>query len=256
MSNNPFAILKDYPQEGPAVPERTKVVRTKDHHESGTGRVDKTKRQGKGPSNWGNEVDDFKNNRGPIEEKVETEEKAQEGAEEKKEEVKKVEYKPAFGLFDDSEDEEIHYAEKPSKSEARVDAKFIPILSKKAVKDIIIKKEEEVEEFEVGFLNSKEAIKTEFKDRLNNKPRGPKGQFQRRNDESRPPRRNDDRPPRRERPAEEKAEGQKPVEGEEKKRNHPKAPRDQRPGNVQHQRTQGGHQGNKPRFTMAQFPSL
>ena len=55
-----FAVLKDYPAEGPEVPEREKIVRKKDKHESGTGRKDKTKKEGKGLGNWGNPEDDIK----------------------------------------------------------------------------------------------------------------------------------------------------------------------------------------------------
>ena len=55
-----LAVLKDYPAEGPEVPDREKIVRKKDKHESGTGRRDKTKRDGKGKGNWGNPEDDIK----------------------------------------------------------------------------------------------------------------------------------------------------------------------------------------------------
>jgi hypothetical protein len=53
-----FAVLQDYPKEGPEMPEREKLKRAKDRHESGTGRRDREKRQGRGQSNWGNPIDD------------------------------------------------------------------------------------------------------------------------------------------------------------------------------------------------------
>jgi hypothetical protein len=54
----PLASLDGYPPEGPPIPEREKVVRTKDRHEPGTGRRDREKRQGRGPSNWGDPIGD------------------------------------------------------------------------------------------------------------------------------------------------------------------------------------------------------
>lgn len=60
LMSDKLAVLKDYPKDGPEVPEREKIVRTKDRHESGTGRRDKTKRQGKGAGNWGDPKDDVK----------------------------------------------------------------------------------------------------------------------------------------------------------------------------------------------------
>ena len=56
-----FAILKDYPKEGPPVPEREKVVRAKNKHEPGNGRRDKEKRDGHGAGNWGDPIKDQMN---------------------------------------------------------------------------------------------------------------------------------------------------------------------------------------------------
>ena len=58
--SNKFEVLKGYPVKGPKVPDREKIIRMKDRHESGTGRKDKTKRNGKGRGNWGNPEDDYK----------------------------------------------------------------------------------------------------------------------------------------------------------------------------------------------------
>jgi hypothetical protein len=58
MSSHPLAALSGYPPEGPPIPEREKVTRAKDRHEPGTGRRDRQKRQGRGPSNWGDPIDD------------------------------------------------------------------------------------------------------------------------------------------------------------------------------------------------------
>ena len=53
-----FKVLENYPKEGPPVPEREKVHREKNKHESGTGRRDREKREGRGKDNWGNDLDD------------------------------------------------------------------------------------------------------------------------------------------------------------------------------------------------------
>ena len=60
VMSDKFEVLKDYPKDGPEMPEREKIVRNKDRHESGTGRKDKTKRSGKGAGNWGSPEDDIK----------------------------------------------------------------------------------------------------------------------------------------------------------------------------------------------------
>jgi len=73
-----FDILKDYPAEGPANPERTKIVREKDRHEPGNGRRDKTKRDGRGPSNWGDPKEDVKYLNEGLEEDLEEEEEIEE----------------------------------------------------------------------------------------------------------------------------------------------------------------------------------
>lgn len=76
IMSDKFAVLEGYPKDGPEVPERTKVERAKDRHESGTGRKDKVKRGGRGPSNWGNPEDDLKHPEDfePQEENLEEEE--------------------------------------------------------------------------------------------------------------------------------------------------------------------------------------
>ncbi|EAY07022.1 hypothetical protein TVAG_174920 [Trichomonas vaginalis G3] len=68
-----LAVLKDYPKDGPEMPEREKIVRQKDRHDPGNGRRDKTKRQGNGAGNWGDPKDDIKyiNDHEPQEDELE-----------------------------------------------------------------------------------------------------------------------------------------------------------------------------------------
>jgi len=73
-----FDILRDYPPEGPPIPERSKIIREKDHHEPGNGRRDKTKRGGRGPSNWGDPKDDAKYLKDGVGEEEEEEEEVEE----------------------------------------------------------------------------------------------------------------------------------------------------------------------------------
>ena len=69
-----FAVLQDYPKEGPPIPEREKVQRKKDKHDPGNLRRDKTKRGGKGKDNWGTPEDDLKYLNEGLEEDYEEEE--------------------------------------------------------------------------------------------------------------------------------------------------------------------------------------
>ncbi|KAK8845015.1 hypothetical protein M9Y10_021191 [Tritrichomonas musculus] len=102
MSNKKeaFAVLDNYPKDGPEMPERGKVHREKNKHESGTGRRDREKREGRGQSNWGNALDDQLAEQHHHEE----EEYDDEHAETPKEHQ---EFKPAGEYFkDDDENEE------------------------------------------------------------------------------------------------------------------------------------------------------
>ncbi|OHT13880.1 hypothetical protein TRFO_15906 [Tritrichomonas foetus] len=63
-----FAVLEGYPKDGPEMPEREKVHREKNKHESGTGRRDREKREGRGQSNWGNPLDDVNHSHSDCEE--------------------------------------------------------------------------------------------------------------------------------------------------------------------------------------------
>ena len=100
MSNKKeaFAALDGYPKDGPEMPEREKVHRDKNKHESGTGRRDREKREGRGQSNWGNALDDQLADY--HEEDNEEVEEPQENPTEKKD------FKPAAKYFEDDDDNE------------------------------------------------------------------------------------------------------------------------------------------------------
>lgn len=96
-----FAVLDDYPKDGPDMPEREKVQRKKDKHDPGTGRRDREKREGRGPSNWGNPMDDTRQ----FPEEHDDEEEMAEAPAEKA----KTDYVPADQYFskDDEDGEKI-----------------------------------------------------------------------------------------------------------------------------------------------------
>lgn len=266
--SNPFAILADYPAEGPAVPQREKIVRQKDRHESGTGRRDKTKREGRGPSNWGNPADDAK----PAtkrEQRVAKDEAdaSAEPVEEQIEEKSAPQYVSAAQFFDDDEDEEfVGVPQKATKADKAIASKYLDIMSNKAKKQAVVKEEVEEDEniIETNFLSTEQAQEEARKRAESRPPRR----------DSRPPRR-DNRKPRQERPTERKEEapkaegdaparkfarqprkeGEKPQERGQRppRRDDNKRPRDQRTGNVQHQRNQGN---NHSKFSLDNFPSL
>ncbi|KAH0787584.1 lipid phosphate phosphatase 2-like isoform X1 [Histomonas meleagridis] len=115
MSKPGFEILKDYPKEGPEVPERQKVHREKDRHVSGTGRTDRIKRQGRGPSNWG---DPIKDSLAANEEVIEEEEL---GEEEEEHNGEQKEYVNPSQYFEDDDKEE---GKKQVKKVMKVDPKY------------------------------------------------------------------------------------------------------------------------------------
>lgn len=102
--SNPLAALEGYPKEGPEVPDREKVKREKDRHESGTGRRDREKRGGKGPANWGDPIKDQLAAEADADEDVPEEQGQQESGE------KKNYTAPDFG--DDDDEEEAKHAPK------------------------------------------------------------------------------------------------------------------------------------------------
>ena len=145
--SNPFAILADYPADGPAVPEREKVRRDKNKHVPGTGRRDKVKREGRGASNWGNALEDR-----PV--VVDQEAPVQGEVEESTQQ-----FEPAINFFDsDSEDEFVPQVVKPV---AKIPKQFEGMI---AVRDTDRHEtkyvsDDEEEAFEFGFLNTQEALK-------------------------------------------------------------------------------------------------
>ncbi|EAY12189.1 hypothetical protein TVAG_003950 [Trichomonas vaginalis G3] len=268
--SNPFAILADYRKEGPAVPEREKIVRQKDRHESGTGRRDKTKREGRGMSNWGQPGDEAK----PAtkrEQRVAKEEADAAAEPVEEQEEAKPQFVAASQFFDNDEDEEVvGVPQKATKADKAVDNKYLQIMTLEAKKHAVVKEEQEEDEnvLETQFLTTEQA-------RAQRAAQQNKGHPQKRDFHG--PRRNTDRKPRQERPERKegeapKAEGEAPQrkfartprnQGEapkgerpqrQQRRDDAKKPRDQRPGNVQHQRNAA--QNKVGRLDISNFPSL
>ena len=256
--SNPFAILADYPKEGPAAPEREKVHRQKDHHESGTGRRDRTKREGRGPANWGNPRDDTRVNKKAdrIDAITEQDQLPVEDS------TPKINYVPASQFFDDSDDEDVAGQPVVGKAQKAIDPQFLAIMTEKAKKQVVAKEqsdEDEDNQLDTNFLSTEQALRQRQNQQRSRPPRGGRGGRGPRRDGERPPRRDDDRPPRRDgngparkfgdRPREgQKPEGQK---NERQPRHNDRKPRDQRNSGVQHQRVNGGRT-----FTSSDFPSL
>lgn len=240
-SSNPFAILADYqdPTEKPV--QREKVIRKKNKHESGAGYRSTTKREGRGKDNWGNALDDAK--RGDLVEPQATEE----GAEKKDEEPKPV-YTAAFQYFDDSDEEEPFKITREGKAVQKIPEQYASMIAKKKKTVKYIAVEEEKDEIETGFLNSQEALK-QRQQRVNN--------FRNNNTNARrgrPQQQRKPAAPRQAKPAA-PAAAQKAEQPAEKRRPANSKPRDQRPGNVQHQRTNNA--GKKPgNLNIKNFPAL
>jgi hypothetical protein len=264
--SNPFAILSDYPEEGPAMPEREKIVRTKDRSESGTGRRDRTKRDGRGPSNWGNPADDHKVNlkAEKIEEKLEGEEQKE-----------VVEEKPKIQYVDPSQffmDEEKVERPKNVKKESQVEVakKYLDIMTKKSQEKKVYEREDKKDStlhLETGFLSTDEALKQRQQSQRERQS-GPRRGAPR--NDRRP---QGDRPPREQRPQGERPQGEGPQRkfadrpyrdetnkphddskprGERKPQNQNR-PRNERTNRVQHQRQGAGPKGS---LNLKNFPSL
>lgn len=235
--SNPFAILADYPADGPAVPEREKVRREKNKHVPGTGRRDKVKREGRGAGNWGNALEDR-----PV---VVDQEPAAEG----EAEVVTQQYEPACNFFEsDSEDEFVPQVVKPV---AKIPKEFEGMI---AVRDTERHETKYVsddeEEFEFGFLNTQEALK-QREIRGTRPPRGgarpPRGGARAPRGGARPPRPQGERPPR--------PQGERPAAEAGDK---PRPPRKNGPGSTP--RDQKGRKGADHRrqgpLNINNFPSL
>lgn len=271
--SNPFAILADYPEDGPAVPTREKVRREKNKHEPGTGRRDKEKRQGRGQSNWGNALDDAK--RPELSENQEGDEQAQEAAE------PKVVYVPATNFFDsDEDDEEAATAGVPTtaskKRIAKVPQEFASMIVEKDDVKIVptqtYSDDEDEEGIQTGFLNSQEARQQREQQRQQRGgprggrggPRGGRGgpRGGPRGGRGGPRAVGGQRPERKE--GEQTAPAATPApanEGERKPRTprNSKPLRDSTPGNVQHQRdhsSRGMRPQQRNQLSMNNFPSL
>lgn len=241
-SSNPFAILADYtdPTEKPI--QREKVIRKKNKHESGAGYRATTKREGRGKDNWGNALDDAK--RGDYVEPQEKE--TPEG--EQKEETKLV-YTSAFQYFDDSDDEEPMKITREGKAVQKIPEEYASmVVKKRKTVEYRTYNDNDKEEIETGFLNTQEAMKQ--RQQRNNNFRGNNNARRGRPQQGRKP-----AAPRNNKPAAPAAPAQKTEQPAEKKRQGNQKPRDQRPGNVQHQRTNnaGRKQGN---LSLKNFPKL
>lgn len=286
--SNPFAILADYPDNGPAMPQREKVHRQKDKHDPGTGRRDKEKRQGRGPSNWGNPMDDVTHPAVPDQQ-----ENVEEGAEnEQQQQAPKEEVKPyvsASQFFEDSDSDETPAGvpQKPKKlSYNNVPKEYADLIVEKKEKHIQNQRDEDEDEKEdnelqTGFLSTKEAIQQrrdnsrfESRGRGRGGPRGRGGRGGRgghyggprggADGENRPrggghPRGRGQRQFQHyeDRLKEQGQQGQ--PEGERKpQRDQNRGPRDKRPGNVQHQRDNSnrGQRQQRQNLNLNDFPSL
>lgn len=276
--SNPFKILADYPENGPEPPKNEqKVHREKNKHESGTGRRDKEKRQGRGQSNWGNALDEA--NRPPLPDTDGTENQE---APQNEDNTPKINYVPASNFFDSDDDEPEPIPQQPKKRVVNVPEQYAALIASKAEKQQIeIRKYDDEDEsnFELGFINSKQAISerpvVERRGRGRGGPRGGRGGQRGGHRGGQSGERHEGRGgrggPR------DGARGgrghqqyehyqhiaEKQAEGEEQQRdNKPgSGPRDRRPGNVQHQRVnQGNRNQNKNQrrnnLDLSNFPKL
>jgi len=171
--SNPFAILKDYPEDGPEVPQREKVTRSKDRHVPGNNRRDKTKRDGRGPSNWGNATQESaRAAKSPAEGEEAEDQKTQSEQEESK-----PSYVPTTGIFADSDDEEYEQP-KLQKKVYTIPDEYANMVNLKEDQDIVVEHEEEEEQFELGFKSYAEVHKEKMAARAahnTNAPRGGRG---------------------------------------------------------------------------------
>lgn len=261
--SNPFAILAEYPEGGPEVPQRQKIHREKNKHEPGTGRRDTEKRQGRGKSNWGNALDDV--NRPPLKDGEVVEEEAN------AETTPKVQYVPASSYFSSSDDEDedgvVGVPSASKKQVLKVPSEFADMIVEKTNPNVVVRKysdDEDENEIELGFLNSAEAAKKrqeDFDKRRTTRggrggPRGRGGERGRGDMRGRGRGRGGEsgRPYQpAARPEGAKPEGERPATGDRQNR-----PRDARPTNVQHQRqTQNrGARGGRGFNNERDFPSL
>ena len=257
MSSNRFAVLSEYPEGIPPVPEREKVHREKDHHEPGTGRRDRQKREGRGRSNWGNALDEA--NRPDLKEP----EEGAEGAEQPESNEPKKNYTPAADfLASDSDDED--YAPKTVKKEVVIEERFKDLVAERKNPAVVIKEapEEDDNTIDTGFLSTQEAIRrnaTEHRGRGGQRGRGgprmqsrdgprdgPRGRGGPRRGRGGFEGRQGDAQPRRE----EAAEGERPHS------RGGRGPRDARPHFGQQQRTSAGRRGGQLSMNNHNFPSL
>jgi hypothetical protein len=265
MATNRFAILNDYPPEGPEVPEREKVRRAKNKHEPGTGRRDNTKRQGAGPSNWGN----------PLQESTlaATAESAPQESETPEGEAPKQaapEFVPASSIFGDSDDE-VEVAPAANKKVQVIPSEFANMVVKKEGVEVDVRDEDDEEnEFEVDFISTAEVRRQQQQRQSEQRRGGPRpnrGGPRPNRGGPRPnrgaPRKEGEFRPRREeggdKPQEQRRGGPRREEGQQQRRGGPqrrddRKARDQRQSGVQHQRNYGAQRGGN--LSLNQFPSL
>ncbi|KAH0792924.1 hypothetical protein GPJ56_003188 [Histomonas meleagridis] len=247
--SNPFAILSDY-NGADEVPQREKVIRKKNKHEPGSGYRSTIKREGRGRSNWGNAIDEAK--RPELTEQQETE---QQGTAENAE--PKIVYESAFKYFASDDEDETPRIKREGKRVVKIPEQYASMVVEKKTKTTEVKTYNEVSEPEVietGFLSTAEALR-----QRQNARRG--GYNNNRNGGRRPnPQRKPqgDRP---QRPAPQRNAAPKPAttpaqgENTQQERKPRSKPRDQRPGNVQHQR-QVGSGKKQSNLSLNNFPKL
>ena len=271
MATNRFAILNDYPAEGPEVPEREKVHRSKNKHESGTGRRDNNKRQGQGQSNWGNPLQESvraSNEGGAPQEEGEAGENTEETT------TQPTPYVPASSIFEDSDDENEVAPTKPAQKQIQVPSEFADMVVKREGYDYNVHDSEDEapeNEYEIDFKSAPQVRREQQEQRFNShrggRPmRGPRrgrggprkdGEYRPRPDGEYRPRPDGEKP-------QERRGGPRREEGEQTKprgRGGPQKNRDQRPSGVQHQRyNYGGNRngGNRSgvNLNINQFPTL
>ena len=244
--SNPFAILSDY-NGANEVPQREKVVRKKNKHEPGAGYSSTIKREGRGQSNWGNAIDEAK--RPEIVDQQEGEQ--QENVENAE---PKVVYEAAFKYFDSDDEDETPKIHREGKRVVNIPEQYASMVVEKKSKSVEVRTyiDDEPEAIETGFLSTAEAIRQRqnarrsgYNNNRNVGGRKPNGQ-----------RKPQDRAPRAAPPRNNAPKPAAPAQGENAQEKKPRSkPRDQRPGNVQHQRQVGAGK-KQSNLSLKNFPKL
>ncbi|KAH0785742.1 hypothetical protein GPJ56_010304 [Histomonas meleagridis] len=242
--SNPFAILSDY-NGADEVPQREKVIRKKNKHEPGVGYRSTIKREGRGRSNWGNAIDEAKRPE-IVDEQEGEQQEVTENAQ------PKVVFEAAYKYFDSDDEDETPKINRQGKRVVKIPEQYASMVVEKKVKTTEVKtyKESEPEVIETGFLSTAEALRQRQNARRGNNNRNTGG---RRPNAQRKPQERPQRAPQQRDAAPKPAA---PAQGENAQERKPRSkPRDQRPGNVQHQR-QVGTGKKQSNLSLKNFPKL